>query len=423
MDKAILQLFGLKKPDRLAALFFILFFIFAFSLAVSPSAEANFSNNDLLFQRPDCFSSTYFIRVGSVLPLSNAEACGVREGDLIISLGGRSFCPADKPEVGNDFISFLQGLGPGTYELVILRAGQPVSLKFSPHQNAGSVKMGLSWEVVENDPKKYFDQAISILNQASNPEDLKTTVLNFERAKSLSPDWADVYFNLGLIYTKLEYYEEASENLLKYRQLVEPNSPDDLALVRAKDLIEQNKKNLESFRKNLTRMVRGKWRLLKKIPGIDLAGKIEPFPLLEIDRAGNIYLKNPLFKIEKSLGRDSLSELIRKNFKTFPRLPVRFRGRHFEVRWADIYSGEDALGPNQSARFLFPQFWMIQGEINFGVGQELSVRIKEYSKMMHEESYFNRSYEDIYLEAFFKAQSHKFDEAKDLNYEYLFKIE
>jgi tetratricopeptide (TPR) repeat protein len=72
---------------------------------------------------------------------------------------------------------------------------------------------------------KHFDRGIAAVESALTKEDLEDAVKEFEKAKSFAMDWADVYYNLGIVFEKLDKYKEAIENLQHYLRL-SPNAED-----------------------------------------------------------------------------------------------------------------------------------------------------------------------------------------------------
>jgi tetratricopeptide (TPR) repeat protein len=72
---------------------------------------------------------------------------------------------------------------------------------------------------------KHYDRGLAAVESAVTKEDLEDAVKEFEEARSLASGWADVYYNLGMVYEKLERYKEAVENLKHYIQLA-PDAED-----------------------------------------------------------------------------------------------------------------------------------------------------------------------------------------------------
>ena len=73
--------------------------------------------------------------------------------------------------------------------------------------------------------KKHFDRGSAAIESAESLEDFNVAINEFEKAKTYAPEWADVYYNLGIVYDRVEKYNEALNNLRNYLSL-EPNAED-----------------------------------------------------------------------------------------------------------------------------------------------------------------------------------------------------
>jgi len=69
---------------------------------------------------------------------------------------------------------------------------------------------------VSDEARRYFDRGMAAVEMAKTPADYEKAVAEFEKAKTLAPDWPDVYYNLGLIQDKAGMYSEAIANLKQY---------------------------------------------------------------------------------------------------------------------------------------------------------------------------------------------------------------
>ena len=84
----------------------------------------------------------------------------------------------------------------------------------------------LSWAAtVPKEAQRQFDRGMAAVEVAKTPEDYKQAIEEFRKAQALAPDWADVYYNLGLIQEKAEKLKDAVVSLKQYLQLA-PNAPD-----------------------------------------------------------------------------------------------------------------------------------------------------------------------------------------------------
>lgn len=56
---------------------------------------------------------------------------------------------------------------------------------------------------------RYFDSGIAAVEVAKTPADYEKAITEFEKTKSLAPNWPAIYCNLGLIQDKAVMYSEA----------------------------------------------------------------------------------------------------------------------------------------------------------------------------------------------------------------------
>jgi tetratricopeptide (TPR) repeat protein len=78
---------------------------------------------------------------------------------------------------------------------------------------------------ISEDAKRHFDRAMAAVEMAKSPEDYKSAIKEFEQAVQLAPDWADVYYNLGMVQEKAEKYGDAATSL-KHYVLLAPDASD-----------------------------------------------------------------------------------------------------------------------------------------------------------------------------------------------------
>ncbi|MCX7927025.1 MAG: hypothetical protein N2606_02690 [Candidatus Omnitrophica bacterium] len=353
------------------------------------------------------------IFVKKVIAGSSADKAGLKEKDIIITFANHKLSGNNSSLLEQEFIWLINSLPDSTYSMEILREAQKRTLQVVLNNSDNSVRLGIEFEVLENNPQKYFDYAIDLLREASKREDFISAVDNFEKAKALSPNWPQIYYNLAILYSKLDYYQNAIDNLTKYRQLITEQG-----LFQEEDvskLIEQNiqkKQMLEDIKKR--KMIKGKWLLLKKIPESKISGKLEPFPRFEIDNSEKMYLKNPLFSLKLS-GKDAA--LIKRNIDNFERIPVYFDGRYFESRWLELYQAQE-----DNRIYFWPSFIFIKGEINYESYPRVIIRIKEFIQNKLDFIYYTSNFEDAVKQASQAFKNIVFDEDKDFRYEYYFEI-
>lgn len=73
--------------------------------------------------------------------------------------------------------------------------------------------------------KKHFDRGSAAAENAESLEDFNEAINEFESARLYAPEWADIHYNLGILYDKIEKYQEAIIYLRYYLSL-EPNADD-----------------------------------------------------------------------------------------------------------------------------------------------------------------------------------------------------
>lgn len=72
---------------------------------------------------------------------------------------------------------------------------------------------------VSGDARRHYDRAMAAVEMATAPVDYEKAIVEFEKAKSLAPNWPDVYYNLGMAQEKAGKYDDAATNLKQYLRL------------------------------------------------------------------------------------------------------------------------------------------------------------------------------------------------------------
>lgn len=200
--------------------------------------------NILLAQENKGHSSNkrFVLMVNSIIPDSLAEKSGIAVNDIIYSLNDKLFYNQETASLVEEFISYFRSLPQGSHNLVVLRKGERVNIRLNLPSLSISQRLGITIELLENDPQIYFDKAIDTVNRATTRDDLKKAANLFEKAKALSPNWPDVYHNLGLIYEKLDYYDKAAENFSEYLKYALREKLSDVESIAM--AIDRNKKSM-----------------------------------------------------------------------------------------------------------------------------------------------------------------------------------
>lgn len=80
-------------------------------------------------------------------------------------------------------------------------------------------------KLLSADGQKHYKAAMTLFDMASNIDDYKAVAKEFEQVLSCDPNYADTYFNLGKIYTKLgkeygePYFQKAKDVFATYKKL------------------------------------------------------------------------------------------------------------------------------------------------------------------------------------------------------------
>lgn len=351
-------------------------------------------------------SKRFVLVVNSIIPDSPAEKSGIAVGDIIYSLNDRLFYDQEMTSLAEEFVSYVKSLPQGSHNLVVLRRGERVYIKLKLPSLSTSPRLGIIIEVLENNSQIYFEKAIDAVNRATTRDDLKKAANLFEKAKVLSPIWLDVYYNLGLIYEKLDYYDKAIENFTEYVLL--KKSPD---VENINMIIERNKRKYEALKNAKSKMVNGNWILIKKIPQSELGYLF--YPKFKIDKSGQIWNINPLSKLDlTSIDDRADRKTVKKNISEFPWFPVKFDGRFFEIRVFSVWPFRN--------RYYSPFYQIFKGEIDLNSPFPIII-IREFSKRRFFEEYYNSIDEGLH-----KA-SQNFKEIQldieEFKYEYHYRLE
>lgn len=358
----------------------------------------------------------FVLLIKEVLPGSVAEKSGLLKNDLIYSFGGKVFYDSNSSEIAKDFVNFVNSLTHGTYKMEVLRKGDRIELSVNIPSFTNAPRLGVLIETLENDPQAYFDKALKALKEASNREELKRVADFFEKAKLLSPEWTEVYYNLGLLYEELDYYDLATENFLSCLKLSSRK-------VHSKDAEEcatltgRNKKKQELLESIKSKMEKGRWVLVKKIPeGKIIVGSFSP--KFKRDKNGNLWMANSHLKTDFLLSlKDQGFDIIEKSIMKYPWFQVMFDGRYFEIRQFFIWVGEDTT---YNRHEYFPIYILFRGEIMIDPSDPM-IKVREYSWKAHEERYPDAEVAE--REGFKKFKYIPFDLIRRFRYEYHYKLE
>jgi tetratricopeptide (TPR) repeat protein len=72
---------------------------------------------------------------------------------------------------------------------------------------------------ISEEAHRHFDRGIAAVETATATDDYESAIREFEQAVKLAPNWADAYYNLGMVQEKVEKFDEAIQNLRHYLRL------------------------------------------------------------------------------------------------------------------------------------------------------------------------------------------------------------
>lgn len=130
-------------------------------------------------------------------------------------------------------------------------------------------------DAVSDDARRHLIRGRTGVEMARSPEDYRAAIEEFERAVQLAPQWADAYYNLGMVQARAGRIREAIANLKRYLELA-PNAPD---AAQVRDEIVALEYRLE--REAQLEALQGEWAMESLTPGVPLP--FGPFYVLKLD--------------------------------------------------------------------------------------------------------------------------------------------
>lgn len=130
-------------------------------------------------------------------------------------------------------------------------------------------------DAVSDDARRHLIRGRTAVEMAKSPEDYRAAIEEFERAVQLAPQWADAYYNLGMVQARAGRIREAIANLKRYLELA-PNASD---AAQVRDEIVALEYRLE--RETQFGVLEGEWAMEGMRPGVPLP--FGPFYVLKLD--------------------------------------------------------------------------------------------------------------------------------------------
>jgi len=111
------------------------------------------------------------------------------------------------------------------------------------------------------------------VEMARTPEDYELAIREFREAVRLAPEWADPYYNLGLVQEKNGHYKDAVTSFQEYLRLA-PNAPDAAAvrsqIYRLEFKAEQDTTDEDALSIFASLLDTQRWKVVFASPGDDL---------------------------------------------------------------------------------------------------------------------------------------------------------
>ncbi len=87
------------------------------------------------------------------------------------------------------------------------------------HTETVELLLGKGAGAIPEEARRHYDRGNAAVEMAKNPADYIKAIAEYEKAKSLAPAWADVYYNLALTQELAKKYGDAATSLKQYLRL------------------------------------------------------------------------------------------------------------------------------------------------------------------------------------------------------------
>lgn len=115
----------------------------------------------------------------------------------------------------------------------------------------------LAAQTAYDQARRHFDRGVAAVEMARAPEGYGEAIEEFKQAARLAPEWAEPYYNLGLLQEKTGQYGAALESFRQYL-LLAPNSSDVEEVKSHINKLEYRKEKTEENTFVLKKLA-GKW--------------------------------------------------------------------------------------------------------------------------------------------------------------------
>lgn len=118
--------------------------------------------------------------------------------------------------------------------------------------------LSLGQTTAAEEAKHHFDRGIAAIDSANSPAGYEEAIREFEQALKLVPNWADLYYNLGLVQEKAEKYDAAIKSYRQYLKLA-PQADDAAQVMRQlnklEDMLEETARQQQ-----VPSLLEGEWK-------------------------------------------------------------------------------------------------------------------------------------------------------------------
>ena len=104
---------------------------------------------------------------------------------------------------------------------------------------------------------RYMSRGEAAVEMATSKKDYQNAISEFEKAKSLAPDFANIYYNLGFLYEKVGDFANAKKSYATYLVL-EPGA-EDAVDVKSKIFKIEYRMEEENKKKQIVNRLAGRW--------------------------------------------------------------------------------------------------------------------------------------------------------------------
>jgi tetratricopeptide (TPR) repeat protein len=184
---------------------------------------------------------------------------------------------------------------------------------------------------VSDEAQRYFDRGMAAVEMAKSSDENIPAIEEFNKAKALAPNWAEPYYQLAIVYEKLENYGVAITSL-KHYLLLAPNASN-VATVRSLiNKLEYKQDQKEEVKKAFEFIGTAKFNktISKDDKGPEKGWAWPPYFSLH---EGVLKANNVFFDTSERSPYSDWPEIVKYNAKWIKDAPVQIKDRFFEYSY------------------------------------------------------------------------------------------